>query len=72
MFEERLKKHFVCVCVCEWRSEGGVAGNYTTVQTVISGREKRGTAVLGTWDVGEDGRGLACVIREFCLGREDQ
>lgn len=59
------------MCVCEWKS-GGVAGNYTTLQTVISGREKRGTAMLGTWDVGEDGAGLACVICDFYLGHEDQ
>lgn len=69
-FEERLK-HFVCV----WVEMGGFAGNYVTVWTVVSVRKKRWTAMLGTWDVGEDGGGLACVIceiYEFCLGQEDQ
>lgn len=59
-------------CVCVSGDGGWFAGNYTTIWTVISVRKNKGTAMLGTWDAGEDGGGLACVIYEFCPGQEDQ
>lgn len=57
--------------MCVKGEQNGFVSNYTTLRTVISENEKRGRAVLQTWDTGKDGGGWACIICEFCLGQED-